>query len=209
MVPLEIGGNALFNALAYSPPNQQTVQFIEQRLMEKLSSFGSMVTDFGKSFMDKSLKAFNDFHGSDALRAAQAAMRKAGTYFQSNTIRPLRNIEELQTAPEKMQRYLMADIETRELFHAQRIDGYSGTYVDMHPNDIGRGHYDYRRVVEGMLLDDDENDFKVSYFFEDPVEGDIELNHEQKVDVLNAWDLMRQYREATRDDGTSIFGNKI
>lgn len=209
MVELEIGSTADFNAFAYSPPNQNTVQFIENRLSEKMMQLGNTITDFGRQFFQQSAAAFESFHGSEAIRTAAAALRKSKAYFQSNTIRPLENLDALQTAPEVMQRFLMANPYMRDLFHRQRIDGYSNSYIDMHPKEIGPGHYDYDLVVQGQYLPDEENDFHMRYTFLDLAEGDVLLNHDQQVDILNAWELMEAMAKHRRKDGTSIYDETI
>ena len=45
----------------------------------------------------------------------------------------------------------MAQPDIRSLYHKGHCDGYSDTYVDMEPGLVGEQHYDYRRVMDGVV----------------------------------------------------------
>lgn len=210
MVPIVEGGDAEFSVLAHAMPHQRTVQYLETRLMEKMSSFGDQLSEWGRSFMQNSMQALDAFHGADAVRLANAAIRKAGTYFESNTIRPLATLEALQTAPPVMHRFLVANPFMRTNFIDGRIDGFvSAGYMDMEPGMVGPGHYDYDLVMDGVLQDDPENDFKISWNFAIPKEGDVLLTGEQKDTVITCWELMEGYFKHARRDGTDIFDTQV
>ncbi len=210
MVPIVEGGDAEFSALAYAMPNQRTVQYLETRLAEKMSSFGDMLSDWGRGFMQNSVQALDAFHGADAIRIAQAAIRRAGTYFDSNTIRPLTTLEAIQTAPPVMHRFLAANPFVRTSFIDGRVDGFvSSGYVDMEPGLVGPGHYDYDLVMDGVFQDDPENDFKVSFNFVVPKEGDVLLTGEQKDTIVTCWELMNSIHKHTRSDSTSVHDNQV
>ncbi len=95
------------------------------------------------------------------------------------------------------------------MYHEQRCDGYSESYVDRFPGQVGENHYDYRRVMHGMVQDDQEHDWKSTFYLDELFEGDRELNFDEQVDILNTWDVVRSYLSKGQDDPTSQFGNML
>lgn len=209
MVQAVIGGVEEFNALAYGQVHQGTVQFMEQRIMNQFSALGNVVSDYAREFFERAQRTYQEFNGSEAMRRARAAVRKAGAYFQRDEIRPLNSLDDFRIAPNAMLPFLMAEPITRKLYQEQRIDGYSNRYVDYNPGDIGRDHVDYRRVTEAVLMPDEENDFKITYYFDEMREGESELPHDNKADVLNAWEAMNAYRQVLKEDATDEYGGKL
>jgi hypothetical protein len=214
MIQVSIGDPDEFNALVYGVQKHPgTVSYLENQL-NRLSTWSNTLTEAGKSFFSNAAQLIEQFNGSDAMRLARAALRKAGSLFQSNEIRSIWDLAELQHAPVIMQRYIMAEPTVRELFNQQRCDGYSETYVDMYPGTIGENHYDYRRVMTGMVqtvtVDDDPDvDWVCRTFIDDLVEGDRELLLEEKTDILNTWDMVASLIKEGGEDPTSPFANKL
>ena len=61
-----------------------------------------------------------------------------------------------------MKRYIMANPHVREAYQEQRIAGYDGTYKDPFADDTIENHYDYRRVMNGVVVDSVEHDYTVT-----------------------------------------------
>jgi hypothetical protein len=149
------------------------------------------------------------FNGSEAMRLAQAAINRAGSVFQADTIRDLYQIGELQNAPLVMQRFIMANPVVRDLYHQQRCDGYSDTYLDMEPGAVGLAHYDYRRVITGMVMEDEEHGWKIVHCLDELKEGDRPLQIEEKDIVLSVWDVVEARIREGKDDPTSPTGGSL
>ena len=143
------------------------------------------------------------------MRVADAALRKVGGLFQPNRIRYLESVSEIQNAPVAMQRWIMAQPDIRAAYHAQRCDGYSPTYVDMYPGQVGANHYDYRQVMHGIAQDHEEDDFKVTFFMDDLEDGDVAPTHLEKVDILSTWDIVQAALKRGKDDPTSPFADQL
>lgn len=200
MARIHDGGSMGFNAAIYGMPHPGTQAFLQQQF----ENTSVALTDAGKRFMDGARDIYERVSGSQAMRALRASGRKIKSMWQSDTIRALVNIGELQHAPLSMQRYVMAQPDIRHLYHQQRCDGYSGTYVDMHPNDIGENHYDYRRVTNGLFIEQPDGELVAVTYFEDLYEGDRELLLEEQVDIFElTWSAVRNAVRAGREDPTS------
>lgn len=205
MVAFVRGGDDAYNLLAFGETNQQTLQYIENRY----NRVSDNLTDAAKSLFATTKQLFHDVHGSDAMRKARAAIRMITGAFQENNIRPLVSITDTQSASLIMQRWIMACPEVRTPYHKQQCDGYAGAYVDMNPGQVGRDHYDYRLVMDGVVESTEEDPFKAVFYFNEILEGDRELRSDEKVDILSSWDIVRAAMRRGEEDPTSVLNDKL
>lgn len=200
------GGDVAFDALAYGvdrPVN--TMQYFQQ----EINNISQTLTDAGKGFFSNVRELYNDINNSETLRLARSAIQSAVTLFKPDTIMPLISIEQFQTASLQMQRWIMANPVVRERYHAQKIDGYSDSYVDMQPGLSGENQYDYRRVMDCVVQEDQDDSWFVKYYLDDLHEGDKELTPDEKSDILRTWDLAELFIRAGDRDPTSPYGSKM
>lgn len=205
------GGADEFDALVYGHHHPGTSQYLEsniQKVAQQFSNFGNAVTDAGKLFYESAKNLYQRFNDSDAVRAAHAAMSKIRMTYQPDCIRPLRSLHDLQNAPLTMQRYMMAEPVTRALYNQQLCDGYSETYIDIQPGAILDNHYDYRRVMEGLVTECTENpeQDKVTFYMDDLINGDRELTLSEQLDITSTWELMRAFVKEGKEDPVSSTG---
>lgn len=204
MVMIVNGGPDVFAAIAFGPDNPTTVNFLEQQV----SNFSSALTDAGRAFMERGRNIFDRFYGSEAARLAKAAIRTTQHMFQHDVVMPLTNIAAMQQAKPTMQRWIMACPTVREMYHMQRCDGYSDSYVDMQPGCVGADHYDYRKVMNGVIVEGDENadyDWKKTTWLTDFNEEDVNLTISEKADILTVWDLISTMMKPGKEDPTSPY----
>lgn len=203
------GGARTFSALTYQNQHPENQSYF----MHKFNTFNDNLTDAGKSFLAGAAELYDKFNGSEAMRLAKATLRKVKSIWDRDDIRELFGIGELQHAKPIMQRWIMACPEVRSVWQDQRCDGYSDTYQDMHPGKIGADHYDYRRVMDGVLeefVDDEgEDSFMIVSYIDDLVEGDVELALEEKLDILSTWDMLRMHMSSGGEDPTSPYAGKL
>lgn len=205
---IHAGDASAFEYLLMPEQNSSTMSFIQNQV----TKYNETLTDIGRSFMELSKDTYERLNDASVIRMAKAALRTAKGIFHPNVIVPLETIEELQAAQSMMQRYIMAQPDIRELYHQQRCDGYSDTYVDLHSSDVGSKHYDYRKVMTGIIVEEvDENgeDLWVSHNYIDDLEpGDKDLDFSEKLSILDTWQAVRRYIE-TKEDPTNMFGGSI
>jgi hypothetical protein len=114
----------------------------------------------------------------------------------------------MQQAPVVMQRWIMAEPTVRTLYHKQECDGFSDTYKDMSPGIVGEQHYDYRRVMDGVIQEDGDS-WCAKFYMDDLVEGDTPLIFRDKMDILSTWERVTMYIAAGDEDPTSTTADKL
>jgi hypothetical protein len=211
MVQVVSGGVAEFNALAYQERHPSTIQFLQSQFDNVRTTF----TEAGQRFMAGARELFEQFNGDEALRRARALARTVKNAFQRNEIRSIFDLAGSQAANQEMQRWIMANPSIRQSYFDQRLDGYSDSYVDMHPGMIRDDHYDYQRVMNGMLQEvpaeqeGEDEGWKATFYFTPVEEGDRELDVSEQSDILSTWQYINAIMQIGEDDPTNQRGGKL
>lgn len=185
-----------FDYLLYPDQPSGTQQYLHQQV----SQFSQSLTDVGRNFMEQSRSIYDSINNSTAIRAAKAALKMAKGIFHPNTIVPLDTLEELRAAQPVMQRWVMAEPTIRTMYHDNGCDGYYGTYTDNEPDLKEWAQYDYRRVMDTVVVMSEEDDNWVARnIFEDLLPGDKELSFEEKTNILSTWNIMAVFMAAGED----------
>ena len=206
MATVIVGGDvASFNSYVYGADRDpNTLQFIRNSV-NFIPNYSNTLTQAGNSYLANAYALSESLVGNRALELARMSLNRVNNAFVRNDIHYISDIDRLQNAPLIMQRYVMAMPEIRQMYQEQRCDGYSDTYRDMHPGDIGETHYDYRRVMNGMVVDEDGTD-KVSFYLDDIIEGDRELLHSEQSDILKTWEVVADLIKFGKDPTDSFGG---
>lgn len=202
MVAVYTGTDQDFATIAFGMPNMETIQYLSNQFNQVDRS---MYRD--PSFIDRAYSIFNEYNGSEALSKARALLNVTDSLTDINAVKYLHDIVDIQLAGPVMQRYIMANPLVREWYHDGRIDGYSNTYVDIYPSDIGNSHLDYRRVMDGIVEDKENTQYSVTYYFDN--NNELPLMFEDKVDILNTWEALENYLRYGDEDPTDIYGGKL
>jgi len=201
-----------FDALLYGA---QSVHPNTMRYMEnQFNHVTGLLTDVGRRFSQETERVFEFFSSGESFRKARAILRNVGSLFKADDIRELTSISDFQTAGLEMQRWLMAEPDYRKLYHQQRCEGFSRTYIDRHPGRIGEDHYDYRRAMNGLFVPEkvegeEEEQYFVTEYFEELIEGDRELELSEQVDIQTSWRNLRAFVAHGGEDPGSEFGNQL
>jgi hypothetical protein len=175
---------------------------------KQIESVGAMVGQATNSFYQGAAALYERFNGSEAMRMARAAVRGVTSLFAPNVIQDILNMGAMQQAPVVMQRWIMAEPTVRTLYHKQECDGFSDTYKDMSPGIVGEQHYDYRRVMDGVIQEDGDS-WCAKFYMDDLVEGDTPLIFRDKMDILSTWERVTMYIAAGDEDPTSTTADKL
>lgn len=205
MAELLAGGIDGFDAVAYGRPHPNTLQFLENQVYQ--SSQG--LNQAGQMFMAKAAQIFEDINGSNAMRILKAAGRAVRSLWQPNEIREISDIGQLQHAPLAMHRWIMAEPTTRALYHRQGCDGYSDSYVDWQAKVIGEDHYDYRRAMNGLVVEDEDGGWHATTYAEELLPDDRELDFEEQVDIQHTWNAVKAHILAKGEDPTSKYNSSL
>ena len=206
-MPIQVsyGDTREFNNLLYGEKDPRTISY----LANQFTAVSNVLTDAGASFMSNMKSIYDSFNGSEALRIARAARNKVASVFQYDGICSLWELGKIQNASLTMQRWVMAEPSLRKMYFEQRVDGYSGTYVDANPDVIGREHYDYRRVMDGMLVVDDDGEEHITHYYDELLEGDRDLDITEKVDIRATWEIVADLLKYGKSDPTDVWDGKL
>ena len=196
---ISAGGSASFDALLYPDKSNYGIQYIA----DQFQNFSQSLTDVGRTFMNEAYDIYKSINDSSIVQMAKNALRKAGEFVMTQFIKPLYTKEELQEAPLCMQRWIMAEPYIRKEDQQGRLNGYKSTYMDLDPEGIGIDHYDYRRVTDGILMEDkDTGSMYIDSWYEDLYPDDRELDFDEQTDILYTWKIARMVMRNLEEDIT-------
>ncbi len=199
------GGIRGLDALLYPDYNPTHLQYFQNTIQQASQKLASA----GQQFIEKAQSVYERVNGSAAIQATRNVLRMVDNTFHNSThIYQINTLEQFQSATVTMQRWIMAEPSVRTLYGEQRCDGYSDTYVDIDPGVVGNRHYDYRRVMNGIVEDEGES-WVVRQYWDELREGDRDLSIDEKTDILNTWDIIQMFIKRGKEDPTSMFGGTL
>ena len=178
-------------ALAYGLPHQDTIRYLNDR-MNQITSTISHVPDVVKGMFQSLKGSFDSFFSDEAVERARKELSIQSVDINPSAVVAMIELEMMRKASISMQRWMMAEPTIRDLFHQQRVDGFSETYTDVDPGCIGDRHYDYRRAIDGLVVEDGD-DFVCNIYSDDLREGDAHLNIQEQVKIQVTWDSLRKH----------------
>lgn len=177
-------------------------------LQERSQSLRSTLSSAALTFMDQARQMYTMISTTDAAQILRNLTAKVSDIWSPTRIYALTSVQAFQTTNPVMQRWVMACPEVRSRYLNQELEGYEGSYVNHHGDAVGIKHYDYRRVMDGIVTVD-EKEYRYTTYVELLSEGEENLTLHQKVDILRSWNLARIYLEEGDDDFTSTVGAKL
>lgn len=194
-----------FTSSVFAQPQPETYSFLQNLWYDTTQA----LSNASQEFMGKLHDTYDQFLSDNAIRQARAAARNVTAMWQTEAIRPLYDIDSMQQAPYCMQRYLMAEPTVRNWYYEQRLDGYSNSYLDAFPwANSGEDHYDYRRVTNGVFVNDGEHCY-VREYYEQLTPNDRELDVIEQFDTIKTWKAMVANLFEGNDDPTSIYNQEL
>lgn len=194
-----------FDAFMYAPPSANMMNFVQQMIHAPTDH----LLDAGRAFMNQAVNVYERLGSSEAMARVKRAISGTNGRWSDDFMIALNSTLALQQAPVLMHRYLMAHTGIRELYHKGHCDGYSDTYVDMEPGKIGEDHYDYRRVMNGVVVDNENGGWGWTEYHEELIPGDSELDDYDQGVVLRSWDQLTASIFEEKEDPTSIYGGEL
>lgn len=196
-----------FSHLMFGEQNPLTASYLQERL----GSIGTSLTNIGSKFVSESKAIYAKINDPSLLYKAKAALFNVRQVYNDRGISYLSSAAETQQANINMQRWVMAQPEIRMLYHEQKCDGYSESYVDIEPGCVGDAHRDYRLVMHEIVQEDVTGSMKVDYYNDEVMEGDTTLSLLDKANILSTWDVISMFAKAGAGsaDPTDIFGGNM
>lgn len=204
---LPAGDASVMNRMIFPEMGVETQNWIRDQFERGMEG----LTELGQQFFSRAKETYDRLNDVSLMRAARSISRHVRGMFHPNTIVAPRNLEDVRNAKPVMARYYMSEPRIRKLYQEQRCDGFSDTYVDRYPDVLRDEHYDYRRVMNGIVDHreiDGEQQYFVKEYVEELPEGERELDITEKAAILQGWDLIRMAID-DGEDPTDIFGGKL
>ena len=208
MVMFVQGGVDAFNAAVYAQPTQQDMNFFERNVNTFYNNLGM----YGQNFFENVRDRMQTVDFSRLAEYSRAAARRMSSFWESDVIRPLKNLPDVQFPPNQMIRWQMANPDVRKLYHKGLCEGYGDKYTDLQPNVVGDDHHDFQMVMHGMeQYDEDGNIYFMSYdeTFDEPENSVDHLNMEERVDILESWNVTSGYIDKMKEDPTSQYSGML
>lgn len=206
MARVSVSSPEMFDALVFGEQHSGTYNFIR----DQVENLTPALTEAGKRFMANSRELFDKLAGETAMNTLRAAKRMWGGMWRPNIINKLWSYEDIQSAQPIMKRYIMANPHVREAYQEQRIAGYDGTYKDPFADDTIENHYDYRRVMNGVVVDSVEHDYTVTNYYDEPMYGDSDkMDFLDQLDIIYTWERVVDMIKNGGKDPTSLFGSDL
>ena len=202
---LAYGGGDEWNALVYGQAHPNTTSFLQNQI----NNVSNFVVGAGTEFINRSRAAFDHYNSSAAMQFARNAMKSVRGIFETDSISRITDLNGFTKANTLMQRWIMANPNVRDRYFNQMLDGYSDSYTNVHGMSKGEDHYDYRRVMDGMFVFDDEGNWKSTQYIEPLLEGDRDLLFDEQRDIIESWPAMDHLIALGVDDPTSRSGGKL
>lgn len=173
-------------------------------LWNQLQQIPQQFNEFSNRVYEQISNAYNFFTDKLVQYGIRNSLNKTSLKIENEYIHEIINFEDFQNANITMQRWIMANPIVREQYLKNNIEGYGDSYTNLHGNTIGLNNYDYRRVMD-KVIDENEVDerFVIRYFDEPLLIGDRELNHYEKVQILNTWRAAEWLMEVSKFDFTA------
>ncbi len=171
-------------------------------LNESAQYAATIVSDAGRALFEKAKSMYQMVNEADSLKFLRNLNSKKDNLWEENAIAFLGTLEKLQTAGPIMQRWIMANPEVRTRYLNQTLDGYSGSYNNVQGESVELSQYDYRRVIDGVVVIG-EKSWGYKSVQEELPEGEKHLTIYEKKDIWNTWEMCQVFLEED-DDFTMI-----
>lgn len=203
-MPIFVDGNVgTYHSSTFGAVSPQTVQYLTNQV-QQLASNPAMHEQYQRSRM-----MFEQINGETAQRVARAIEMNNQAMWNANLVRPLLTLEDLQTAPLIMQRWIMTNEYLRTMAQEGRINGYNESYVDAEPGLVGKEHTDWRLLHQGVLIDVPEADWRLENYYEEPPEGEHRLLLIDRENAISAAEFAEMHARRMEDDPTSPYGDMM
>lgn len=176
---------------------------ISNYLYNQLQQIPKTFNEFGEKIYNALYTAYNYVNDKLTQYAIMNQITQNGVNIIDNPYMELLSFKQLQEANVTMQRWIMSNPKLRKLYLDQNIDGYSSTYKNITGNTIGENDYNYRRVMDSMLVSTDNDYWKVTYYLDELLPNDKELTHYEKVKIINTWSAIDWILDNCKFDFTS------
>lgn len=164
--------------------------FISGYLYNQLANIPVAFNQFSQRIHDALQASYNYVTDVATKAGIFNELRNQGFNVNNDYLQELTTFEQLQNANVSMQRWVMTHPDVRKLYLKQDIDGYSDSYKNIFGKGVAEQDYNYRRVMNGVIVDEDKDKYRYSIYDDLLIPGDRELDHREKMIILNTWNAI-------------------
>lgn len=160
---------------------------VQNYLQQQIASFGPVLNEFGNRMYTALNNTYNFVTDVATNMFAMSELTNQGLVENTNEICYYDSWEGLRYANPTMQRWIMANPSIRTPYLNNNAEGYGDEYNNYFGDDIGEEHYDYRRVMNGILVHGKDDVSRATSYVEDLLPWDRELTFWEQERVLSTW----------------------
>lgn len=177
---------------------------------ERLSNVVGRATGFASKYLTSALEVVENFDLDSVRDSIDSIKDRYGKRWDTDRIRDVINLPDLQQSKTVMRRWLMANTRVRKLYYSDKIFGYGGKFDETEGELFGEDLHDYRNVMQGAEVGDESEDCFVTYLdiLEDRTNDEL-LTQSQRDTIRLGWELMDMHLDAGGQDPTSPYKTMI
>ena len=165
------------------------MQSAQQYMGSTVNNFVAQATGVAAQSAVQMVDRFNTLTSASYLATVDNMRNQLMSTWATDSVRFLPTINEIQEAPLSMQRWVVANPTLRESYNRDGLSAYDGGYHDIRPGGVGVDHYDFRRVMNGVVSTTDSITTSTQYH-EPLVSAEDVLSIVNKSDILRTWDVI-------------------
>ena len=181
--------------------------YIADSVNQYVHNVQTVMPEFARRIQDK----YEEIKSSAIVNSIKNIKYKLNSIWETDTIRYIPDIIGCQQAPNTMRRWIMAEPDLRSRYQNDGLSAWDKQYIDKHPEQgIGKAHYDYRRVTDGVVLADEEGNTYHSNYLEHYENSSDVLNILQKNAILATWRTIREAIDSEDNrDPTGLYNETL
>jgi len=180
--------NAATDSIFYRP-SQSMQEYIHQGVNSYMSAVKNVAPNFARIVGEK----YAEIKNSAAIQYVNNLKNRINSIWQPDSIRYLSDVTSIQNASETMRRWIMAEPITRERYLNGAISGYGNCYTSSDRIGVGNSHYDYRRVMDGVVALNDDGVSEYTVYYEEIINSEDILSLVDKTSILGSWDTIKRH----------------
>lgn len=183
---------------------------VQDSISRRFSDYRKVARDIGDGFIDKMVAMYEENVTRRAMNIGELMKQKVGAIFKSDIIRRLDTLNDVKHAPTTMRRWIMAEPSLRERYSVKGVSGYEGEFDNPYPDQgSGNTHYDYRRVMNGVVSLDENNNAYSEQYLDSVKDTDLLILSQQGIIRYSWFAIKNSLKEGCTEDMTSEWGGLL
>lgn len=184
----------------FGRPLQATQDYISNSVQNYVQSLGQGMSHMATDLLER----FNNIRSKQTIQLVDNIRQRLNSVWETNGIRRLDTPLKVLSAPPIMHRWIMAEPALRASFNRGGCSGYDGAYVDVKPGGVGAKHYDYRRVMDGVVENGEYTNYREILITADDI-----LSITDKAAIKATWNVIAGHVEETNMDPTDPWNSTL